>query len=73
VKRGDIDAFATRDIGTASIADYIEPFYYCARRHSHVGYVSPIELRSQTQAIAAYSPCPLWRGKITCGKARKGG
>jgi putative transposase len=47
--------FATRDIGTASIGDYIECFYNCARRHSHVGYVSPIEfeLRSQTKAIAA--------------------
>jgi putative transposase len=51
----DHEDFATRDIGTASIADYIEQFYNCARRHSHVGYVSPIEfeLRSQTKAIAA--------------------
>lgn len=51
----DYEDFATRDIGTASIGDYIEGFYNCARRHSHVGYVSPIEfeLRSQTNAIAA--------------------
>jgi putative transposase len=51
----DHEDFATRAIGTASIADYIEQFYNCARRHSHVGYVSPIEfeLRSQTKAIAA--------------------
>jgi transposase InsO family protein len=51
----DHEDFATRDIGTASIGDYIECFYNCARRHSHVGYVSPIEfeLRSQTKAITA--------------------
>lgn len=37
-----------------SLADYID-FYNCARRHSHVDYVSPIEfeLRAQTQPIAA--------------------
>jgi putative transposase len=51
----DHEDFATRDIGTASLGDYIEGFYNCARRHSHVGYLSPIEfeLRSQTKATAA--------------------
>jgi putative transposase len=51
----DHEDFATRELGTASIGDYIEGFYNCARRHSHVGYVSPIEfeLRSQTKALAA--------------------
>jgi putative transposase len=51
----DHEDFATHELGTASIGDYIEAFYNCARRHSHVGYVSPIEfeLRSQTKAIAA--------------------
>jgi transposase InsO family protein len=51
----DHEDFATRDLGTASIGDYIEGFYNCARRHSHIGYVSPIEfeLRSQTKALAA--------------------
>ena len=51
----DHEDFATHDIGTASIGDYIDAFYNCARRHSHVGYVSPIEfeLRSQTKAFAA--------------------
>ncbi|HEY5243779.1 MAG TPA: IS3 family transposase, partial [Polyangiaceae bacterium] len=35
--------------------DYVESFYNTARRHSHLGYVSPIEfeLRSQTAALAA--------------------
>ena len=51
----DHEHFATRDVGTTSIGDYIESFYNCARRHSYVGYVSPIEfeIRFQTQAIAA--------------------
>ena len=39
----DDEDFATRDLGTASIGDSIETFYNCARRHSLVGYVSPIE------------------------------
>jgi putative transposase len=51
----DHEDFATRDLGTASIGDYIEGFHNCARRLSHVGYVSPIEfeLRSQIKALAA--------------------
>jgi len=51
----DHQDFATRASGTASIGDYVERFYNTARRHSHLGYVSPIEfeLRSQTGAVAA--------------------
>ena len=51
----DHEDFATRATGTASIGDYVERFYNTARRHSHLGYVSPIEfeLRSQTAALAA--------------------
>jgi putative transposase len=51
----DYEAFADRDAGHASIADYIEGFYNPARRHLHLGYVSPIEfeLRSQIAALAA--------------------
>ncbi len=51
----DHEVFATHDIGTASIGDYIENFYNRVRRHSHVGYVSPVEfeLRSQVQDEAA--------------------
>jgi putative transposase len=51
----DHEDFTTRDLGTASIGDYIDGFYNCARRHSHAGYVSPIEfeLRAQTKALAA--------------------
>lgn len=48
-------AYATHDIAHASIDDYIESFYNPNRRHSHIGYVSPIEfeLRAQLAALAA--------------------
>ena len=51
----DHERYATRAAAVASIGDYIERFYNPQRRHSHLGYVSPIEfeLRSQTAGIAA--------------------
>jgi transposase InsO family protein len=64
----DHESFVDRGAGHASIADYIETFYNSTRRHSHLGYVSPIEfeLTSHVAAIAAQSDCPRRRGKITC-------
>ncbi|WP_394829918.1 IS3 family transposase [Pendulispora albinea] len=51
----DHQRYATRDDATASIGDYIEHFYNTVRRHSYVGYVSPMafELKSQVAALAA--------------------
>jgi putative transposase len=51
----DHQQFVSRDHARGSIADYIERFYNTARRHSSLGYVSPIEfeLRSQIAALAA--------------------
>jgi putative transposase len=51
----DHEDFASREVARASIADYIEGFYNPARRHSSLGYVSPIEfeLRAQVAAFAA--------------------
>jgi transposase InsO family protein len=47
--------FATRRAAIAAIADYIDNFYNPERRHSHLGYLSPIEfeLRSQVQQQVA--------------------
>jgi putative transposase len=47
--------FPSREVARASVAEYIEGFYNPARRHSSIGYVSPIEfeLRSQVAAFAA--------------------
>jgi putative transposase len=46
---------ATRADATAAIGEYIESFYNPVRRHSHLGYVSPIEfeLKSKVAALAA--------------------
>jgi len=50
----DHERFATRRAAINAIADYIN-FYNAERRHSHLGYLSPIEfeLRSQVQQQVA--------------------
>jgi transposase InsO family protein len=47
--------FPSREVARASIVDYIEHFYNPARRHSSLGYVSPIEfeLKSHVAVFAA--------------------
>ena len=47
--------FATHDDAARVIQEYIHEFYNLRRRHSTIGYVSPIEfeLRSHTAAVAA--------------------
>jgi putative transposase len=51
----DHERYPTRAAATASIGDYLESFYNPARRHSHLGYVSPMEfeLKGQVAALAA--------------------
>jgi putative transposase len=46
------DIYPSRATATATIADYIENFYNPQRRHSHLGYVSPIEFELKAQAAA---------------------
>ena len=36
-------AYRTRDDARADVFDYIERFYNTVRRHSTIGYVSPVE------------------------------
>ena len=47
--------YASHDEAAATIGEYIDNFYNTTRRHSHLGYLSPIEfeLRSQVAAAAA--------------------
>lgn len=49
------EIYPSRAIASATIADYIENFYNPQRRHSRLGYISPIEfeLRAQSAAFAA--------------------
>jgi putative transposase len=51
----DHEIYATRDVAMASISDYINQFYNTHRRHSSLGYMSPIEfeLRLKSRREAA--------------------
>ena len=40
--------YHTRDQGKADVFDYIERFYNAVRRHSTIGYVSPMEFENST-------------------------
>jgi putative transposase len=46
----DHECYATRAEATASIGEYIEDFYNTRRRHSSIGYISPIEFELKLQA-----------------------
>jgi putative transposase len=39
--------YRTRDEARADVFDYIELFYNTKRRHSKIGYMSPMEFESQ--------------------------
>jgi putative transposase len=39
--------YRTRDQARADVFDYIERFYNAARRHSTLGYLSPVEFERQ--------------------------
>jgi len=41
--------YQTRDQAKADVFDYIERFYNPRRRHSTIGYLSPMEFESQAQ------------------------
>jgi transposase InsO family protein len=45
----DHQRYPTRAAAVASIGEYIDDFYNLVRRHSHLDYVSPIELELRTQ------------------------
>lgn len=51
----DHERYLTRAVADASIGDYIDGFYNVERRHSHLGYVNPIEfeLRSKSKRHVA--------------------
>jgi putative transposase len=48
----DHEQYITRASAIASIGDYIETFYNVQRRHSFLGYVSPIEFELKAQSVA---------------------
>lgn len=48
-ERTDGKVYRTRDDAKAEVFDYIERFYNSKRRHSTLGYVSPIQFEQQKQ------------------------
>jgi putative transposase len=43
--RGQV--YRTRDAARADVFDYIERFYNAVRRHSTIGYLSPVEFENK--------------------------
>ncbi len=39
--------YSTRDAARADVFDYIERFYNTVRRHSTIGYLSPVEFEER--------------------------
>jgi putative transposase len=46
-ERAGRKTYRTRDEARADVFDYIERFYNPKRRHSTIGYLSPMEFESQ--------------------------
>jgi len=47
IERIDRRTYRTRDEAKADVFDYIERFYNLKRRHSTIGYLSPMEFERQ--------------------------
>ena len=47
-ERTSSKTYRTRDEAKADVFDYIERFYNPKRRHSTIGYLSPMEFERQT-------------------------
>ena len=58
----DHEHYATREAAIASIGDYIDGFYNVRRRHSFLGYVSPLEFEVRARR---------WRGPFSTRDRRR--
>jgi putative transposase len=50
--------YRTRDEAKADVFDYIECFYNPKRRHSTIGYLSPVEFEMQAGSLRRVSTGP---------------
>ena len=48
--------YRTRDQAKADVFDYIECFYNPKRRHSTIGYLSPVEFEMQADSLGGCQP-----------------
>lgn len=48
---GDRNITPSHHAAIASITKYLETFYNDARRHSHLGYMNPVEFELRTQVV----------------------
>jgi putative transposase len=46
------ESYSTKTEAHLSIAEYIERFYNSSRRHSYLGYLSPIEFELKARVVA---------------------
>ena len=49
VERVGLKTYCTRDQARADVFDYIERFYNPRRRHSTIGYLSPMEFEQRAR------------------------
>ena len=59
--------YRTRDDARADVFDYIERFYNTVRRHSTIGYVSPVEFEEGGISLTA---CPRDQQQATAPPLR---
>jgi transposase InsO family protein len=52
-----------RDITRIEVADYIDSFYNVRRRHSSLGYLSPLEFELRHPGNSGYASVPGVKGK----------
>ena len=62
-ERTDRKDYRTRDEAKGDVFDYIERFYNPRRRHSTLGYLSPMEFEKQT--LSSLSRCPRNRSQAS--------
>jgi putative transposase len=54
-ERAGRKSYRTRNEARADVFDYIERFYTANRRHSTIGYLSPVEFERRSPACAGDS------------------